>query len=140
MAGIVSSVTNVDFLNVSKACPQPTFNPKVSSVSFTSSSRYSKGRIQATTSEESKDSGAHGIIDEAAKNANAMVDKAKELAEAGAAQAESNEAKKKESEDKVLKATKDAAESAAEAAEETAGGMWEAAKGTVFPKADEEKK
>ncbi|KAL1834162.1 hypothetical protein ACET3Z_003813 [Daucus carota] len=137
MAGIVSSVTNVDFLNVSKACPQPTFNPKVSSVSFTSSSRYSKGRIQATTSEESKD---HGIIDEAAKNANAMVDKAKELAEAGAAQAESNEAKKKESEDKVLKATKDAAESAAEAAEETAGGMWEAAKGTVFPKADEEKK
>lgn len=65
-----------------------------------------------------------------------MVDKAKELADAGADQAHKNEVRRKESEDKVVKATKDAAETAAEAAEETVGGAWEAAKGTLFPNDD----
>ncbi|KAL8108039.1 uncharacterized protein LOC141672402 [Apium graveolens] len=136
MAGVVSSVTKVDFLNISKAYPQPAFNPtKVSSVSFISTSRYSKGRI-AATGDEKTDSGTHGIIDAAAKNARDMVDKAKELADKAAEQAQSNEDRRKESEDKVVKATKDVAESAAEAAEETVGGAWEAAKGTLFPKED----
>ncbi|KAK1368692.1 hypothetical protein POM88_034784 [Heracleum sosnowskyi] len=51
MAGVASSIVKMEFLNVSKAYPQLAFQPKVSSVSFTSAFKYPKVHTRASGSD-----------------------------------------------------------------------------------------